>query len=392
MSKTVYILSAIRTPIGSFGGTLSSLSASQLGASAIKGALEKAGVAAEHVEEVYMGNVLSANLGQAPARQAAKFAGLPDATECTTINKVCASGSKAISLAALSILNGDAQLVIAGGMESMSNVPHYLAKARFGVKLGSDTLVDGLVKDGLWDVYNDYHMGNAAEDTAKEMNITREQQDAHAIASYNKSSEAWSKGLFQEEIIPIELPGKIPMTIDRDEEYSKVNFDKIPSLKPVFLKDGTVTAANASTLNDGAAAIVLASEEYVKKHNLKPIARLLAAADFAQAPERFTTSPAKAIPLAVAKAGLTMEKIDYFEINEAFSVVSIANNRLLKLPEEKINTRGGAVALGHPLGCSGARIVVTLLHVLKQNNAKYGATGICNGGGGATSLVFENLS
>jgi acetyl-CoA C-acetyltransferase len=362
MSKTVYILSAARTPIGSFGGTLSAVSATQLGAVAIKGALEKAGIAPELVEEVYMGNVLSANLGQAPARQAAKFAGLPDSTECTTINKVCASGSKAISLAALAIQSGNIQLAVAGGMESMSNVPHYLAKARFGTKLGNDTLVDGLLKDGLWDVYNDFHMGNAAELTAKELHISREQQDAYAISSYTKSAEAWSKGLFNEEIVPVVLPGKIPMTIDRDEEYSKVNFDKISSLKPVFTKDGTVTAANASTLNDGAAAIVLASEEFVKQHNLKPIAKLLAAADFAQQPEWFTTAPSKAIPLAVKKAGLTMDQIDFFEINEAFSVVSLANNKILNLPEHKVNINGGAVALGHPLGCSGARIVVTLLH------------------------------
>jgi len=391
MSKTVYILSAARTPIGSFGGTLSSVSATQLGAAAIKGALEKAGVAPEHVQEVYMGNVLSANLGQAPARQAAKYAGLPDATECTTINKVCASGSKAISLAAMAIQSGNIHVAVAGGMESMSNVPHYLAKARFGTKLGNDTLVDGLIQDGLWDVYNNYHMGNAAELTAKELNISREQQDAYAISSYTKSADAWSKGLFNEEIVPVELPGKIPMTIDRDEEYSKVNFDKIPSLKPVFIKDGTVTAANASTLNDGAAAIVLASEEYVKQHNLQPIAKLLSSADFAQAPEWFTTAPSKAIPLAVEKAGLTMDQIDFFEINEAFSVVSLANNKILNLPESKVNIHGGAVALGHPLGCSGARIVVTLLNVLKNNHAKYGATGICNGGGGSTALVFERM-
>jgi len=389
MNKAVYILSAVRTPIGSFGGTLSSMSATQLGAVAIKGALAKANILPEQVQEVYMGNVLSASLGQAPARQAALFAGLSNACECTTINKVCASGSKAISLAALSIQSGAVDVVVAGGMESMSNVPYYLNKARFGIKLGNDTLVDGLVKDGLWDVYNDYHMGNAAELTAKEMNISREEQDAFAISSYKKASAAWDNNLFQEEIIPVELGGKIPMTIDRDEEYSKVNFDKIPSLKPVFIKDGTVTAANASTLNDGAASVVLVSEDFVKKHNLKPIAKLLAAADFAQDPAWFTTAPSKAIPLAIAKAGLSLDQIDFFEINEAFSVVSIANNQLLKLDTDKVNPWGGAVALGHPLGSSGTRIVSTLLNVLQHNKARYGVTAICNGGGGSTALVFE---
>ena len=389
MSKAVYILSAVRTPIGSFGGTLSPMSATQLGAIAIKGALEKANVLPEQVQEVYMGNVLSANLGQAPARQAAMFAGIPSACECTTINKVCASGAKAISLAALSIQSGVADVIVAGGMESMSNVPYYLGKARFGIKLGNDTLVDGLVKDGLWDVYNDFHMGNAAELAAKELNISREQQDAFASASYKKAAAAWDKGFFDNEIIPVELGGKIPMTIDRDEEFTKVNFEKIPSLKPVFIKDGTVTAANASTLNDGAAAVVLVSEDFVKKYNLKPIAKLLSAADFAQDPEWFTTAPSKAIPLAIARAGLTIDQIDFFEINEAFSVVSIANNTILKLDTEKVNPWGGAVALGHPLGCSGTRIVATLLNVLQQNNARYGVTGICNGGGGSTALVFE---
>ena len=389
MTKIVYILSAVRTPLGSFGGTLSSMSATQLGAIAIKGALNKAKVPAEHVKEVYMGNVLSAGIGQAPARQAAIFAGIPTSSECTTINKVCASGSKAISIGAQSILLGNADVVVAGGMESMSNVPYYLNKARFGIKLGNDVLEDGLVKDGLWDVYKDYHMGNAAENTASEFKIDRTQQDDYAITSYKRATEAWNKGAFTEEIVPVELSGRIPMTIDRDEEYSKVNFEKIPGLKPVFIKEGTVTAANASTLNDGAAAVILASEEYVKKHNLKPIAKLLASADFAQDPEWFTTAPSKAIPLALAKAGLTIDQIDFFEINEAFSVVSIANNNLLKLDTNKVNPWGGAVALGHPLGCSGTRIVATLLNVLQQNNARYGVTAICNGGGGSTALVFE---
>jgi acetyl-CoA C-acetyltransferase len=389
MNNNVYILSAVRTPIGSFGGTLSTMSATQLGAIAIKGALAKAQVLPEHVQEVYMGNVLSANLGQAPARQAAIFAGLPYACECTTINKVCASGAKAISLAALAIQHGDVDVAVAGGMESMSNVPYYLNKARFGIKLGNDTLVDGLVKDGLWDVYKDFHMGNAAELTAKELHIDRAQQDEYAIGSYKKAAAAWEKDLFHPEIVSVELEGKIPMTIDRDEEYTKVNFDKIPSLKPVFIKEGTVTAANASTLNDGAAAVVLVSEAYVKKHKLQPIAKLLAASDFAQEPEWFTTAPSKAIPLAIKKAGLSIDQIDFFEINEAFSVVSIANNKILQLDTAKVNLWGGAVALGHPLGCSGTRIVATLLNVLQQQKGRYGVSAICNGGGGSTALVFE---
>jgi acetyl-CoA C-acetyltransferase len=391
MSNIVYILSAVRTPMGSFGGTLSSVSATQLGAAAIKGALEKANVSANDVQEVLMGNVLSANLGQAPARQAAKFAGIPDACECTTINKVCASGAKSIALGAQSILLGNADVVVAGGMESMSNTPYYLSKARFGAKLGHETMIDGLVQDGLWDVYHNYHMGNAAENTAKTYNITREQQDAYAISSYQRAQKAWKENKFENEIVPVELGGKIPMSIDKDEEYLKVNFDKIPTLKPVFIKDGTVTAANASTLNDGAGAVVLASEAYVKKHQLKPIAKLLASSDFAQAPEWFTTAPSQAIPKAVAKAGLSLDQIDYFEMNEAFAVVSIVNNQLLGLDAEKVNAWGGAVALGHPLGASGTRIVATLLNVMQQENMKYGVAAICNGGGGSTALVFEKL-
>ena len=391
MSNTVYILSAVRTPMGSFGGTLSSVTATQLGAAAIKGALEKANVSANDVQEVLMGNVLSANLGQAPARQAAKFAGIPDACECTTINKVCASGAKSIALGAQSILLGNADLVVAGGMESMSNTPYYLSKARFGAKLGHETMIDGLVQDGLWDVYHNYHMGNAAENTAKTYNITREQQDAYAIASYQRAQKAWKENKFENEIVPVELGGKIPMSIDKDEEFLKVNFDKIPTLKPVFIKDGTVTAANASTLNDGAGAVVLASEAYVKKHQLKPIAKLLASSDFAQAPEWFTTAPSQAIPKAIDKAGLSIDQIDYFEMNEAFAVVSIVNNQILGLNAEKVNAWGGAVALGHPLGASGTRIVATLLNVMQHENMKYGVAAICNGGGGSTALVFEKL-
>lgn len=388
----VYIISAARTPIGSFGGALSSLSASQLGAVAIKAAVERAGIKPEQVQEVYMGNVLSANLGQAPATQAAKFAGLPD-IPATTINKVCASGTKAIMLAAQSIMIGDNDIVIAGGMESMSNVPYYLDKARNGYRLGDGQLIDGLVKDGLWDVYNNYHMGSAAELCAAECNISREDQDAYAIESYKRSQKAQSAGRFKTEIAAVEIKdrkGEINL-IDTDEEIHSVNFDKIPALKTVFKKDGTVTAANASTLNDGAAALVLMSKSKAEELNLKPLARILSYADAQQAPESFTTSPAKAIPLALQKAGLKPENIDYYEINEAFSVVSIANNRILNLNPERVNTNGGAVSMGHPLGASGARIVTSLLNVLKQNNGKIGVAAICNGGGGASAIILENL-
>lgn len=388
----VYIISAARTPIGSFGGALSSLSASQLGAVAIKAAVERAGIKPEQVQEVYMGNVLSANLGQAPATQAAKFAGLPD-IPATTINKVCASGTKAIMLAAQSIMIGDNDIVIAGGMESMSNVPYYLDKARNGYRLGDGQLIDGLVKDGLWDVYNNYHMGSAAELCAAECNISREDQDAYAIESYKRSQKAQSAGRFKTEIAAVEIKdrkGEINL-IDTDEEIHSVNFDKIPALKTVFKKDGTVTAANASTLNDGAAALVLMSKSKAEELNLKPLARILSYADAQQAPEWFTTSPAKAIPLALQKAGLKPENIDYYEINEAFSVVSIANNRILNLNPERVNTNGGAVSMGHPLGASGARIVTSLLNVLKQNNGKIGVAAICNGGGGASAIILENL-
>lgn len=390
--KEVYIISAVRTPIGSFGGSLSSLSASQLGAVAIKAAVERAGIDSWHVQEVYMGNVLSANVGQAPATQAAKFAGLPD-VPTTTINKVCASGTKAIMLAAQSIALGQNDVVIAGGMESMSNVPYYLDKARNGYRLGDGKIIDGLVKDGLWDVYNDYHMGSAAELCASDCKISREDQDNYAIESYKRSQAAQSAGKFKNEIAAVEIKdrkGEV-ISITEDEEVNAVKFDKIPSLKTVFKKDGTVTAANASTLNDGAAALVLMSKEKANELGLKPLARIISYADAQQSPEWFTTSPSKAIPIALKRAGLKSEEIDCFEINEAFSVVSLANNQILKLNPSKVNMNGGAVSLGHPLGASGARIVVTLINVLQQNNAKIGLAAICNGGGGASALIIENL-
>lgn len=390
--KEVYIVSATRTAIGSFGGSLASLSATQLGAIAIKGAVEKAGIKPEHVQEVYMGNVMSANLGQAPATQAARFAGLPD-LPATTINKVCASGMKAIMLAAQSIALGDQDIIVAGGMESMSNVPYYLDKARTGYRLGHGQITDGLVKDGLWDVYNDYHMGSAAELCAVECNVSREDQDAYAIESYQRSQKAIADGVFKDEITPVEIKDKKGgvTVFDTDEEPAAVKYDKIPGLKPVFAKEGTVTAANASTLNDGAAALVLMSKECAEALSVKPLARIISYADAQQAPEWFTTAPSKAVPLALQKAGLSAEEIDYFEINEAFSVVAIANNQKLQLDPSKVNINGGAVALGHPLGASGARIIVTLLHVLQQKNGRYGAAGICNGGGGASAMVIENL-
>jgi acetyl-CoA C-acetyltransferase len=390
--KTVVIVAAVRTPVGSFGGSLSGFSASQLGGFAIKAAVEKAGLKPENIQEVYMGNVLSANLGQAPATQAAKFAGLPD-LPATTVNKVCASGTKAIMLAAQSIALGDNDIVIAGGMESMSNVPYYLDKARNGYRLGHGQITDGLVKDGLWDVYNDYHMGSAAELCAETCNISREDQDKFAIESYQRAQASQLAGKFAAEITAVEIKdrkGEITL-FDTDEEPSAVKFEKIPSLKPVFKKDGTVTAANASTLNDGAAALVLMSEDKAKELGIKPLAKILAYADAQQAPEWFTTAPSKAIPLALNKAKLTTKDVDFFEINEAFSVVSLANNLELNLQPHQVNVNGGAVAIGHPLGASGARIVVTLINVLQQNNGKIGVAGICNGGGGASAIVIENL-
>jgi len=388
----VYIVAATRTPIGSFGGSLSSLSATQLGAIAIKSALEKSGLKPQHINEVYMGNVLSANLGQAPATQAVKFAGLPD-MPTTTINKVCASGAKAIMLAAQSIALGQNDVVIAGGMESMSNTPYYLDKARTGYNLGHGQIIDGLIKDGLWDVYNDFHMGSAAELCAVECNVSREDQDAYAIESYNRALKAQAEGRFADEITPVEIKDKKGnvTTVSEDEDPKAVKFDKIPTLKPVFKKEGTVTAANASALNDGAAALILMSKQKAEELGIKPLARIVAYADTQQEPERFTTAPSKAVPLAMHRAGLKNEDVDYFEINEAFSVVSVANNKLMNLDPAKVNINGGAVALGHPLGASGARIVVTLLSVLQQNKGKYGVAGICNGGGGASAIVIENL-
>lgn len=391
--EEVYIVSAVRTAIGTFNGALSSVSASKLGAAAIKGALAKIELSGKQVNEVFMGCVLQANIGQAPARQAAKFAGLPDEVNCTTINKVCASGMKAVMLAAQSIKLNDNEIVVAGGMENMSQVPYYLDAARNGYRLGNGAVIDGLVKDGLTDVYHQNHMGNSAELCAKELKITREDQDAFAIESYTRAANAWLAGKFLEEIVPVEVPQKKgdALKIIEDEEYKLVKFEKIPELRPVFQKDGTVTAANASTLNDGAAALVLMSKSCAEKLGLKPLAKILSYADAEQAPEWFTTAPSKALPKAVEKAGLTLDKIDFFEINEAFSVVSIANNRVMKLDAKKVNVNGGAVALGHPLGCSGARVLVTLINVLKQNKAKYGACGICNGGGGASAIVIENV-
>lgn len=390
--REVVIVSATRTPIGSFGGSLAGLSATELGSIAIKSAVQKAGLQPGQIQEVYMGNVLSANLGQAPATQAAIFAGLPS-LPATTVNKVCASGMKAIMLAAQSIALDQNDIVVAGGMESMSNVPYYLDKARNGYRLGNGQITDGLIKDGLWDVYNDYHMGSAAELCAVECNVSREQQDAFAVESYKRAQAAQTGGKFKAEITPVELKDKkggVTLFAD-DEEPNAVKFDKIPSLKPVFKKEGTVTAANASTLNDGAAAVVLMSKEKATELGIKPLARIISYADAQQAPEWFTTAPSKAIPLALQRANLSAGQMDYFEINEAFSVVAIANNQLLKLDPAKVNVNGGAVAMGHPLGASGARIIVTLLHVLQQNNGKYGAAGICNGGGGASAMVIENL-
>ena len=392
--KEVYIISAVRTPIGSFGGALKSFTATQLGAVAIKGALAKAGVKPELVNDVLMGSVIQANLGQAPARQAAKFSGLPNEVNCTTINKVCASGMKAISQAAQSIMLGDADIVVAGGMESMSNVPYYADAMRWGNKYGNVSFIDGLAKDGLTDVYDGMAMGNAAELCASTCGISREDQDAFAIASYKRSQAAVNEGRFENEIVPVEIPQRKgqPVLFSKDEEPFNVKFDKIPELKGAFVKDGTVTAANASTMNDGAAALVLMSKEKADELGLKPIAKIISYADAEQAPEWFTTTPSIAVPKAIAKAGLKMEDISYFELNEAFAVVGIENSKRMNIDAAKVNVNGGAVSLGHPLGASGARIIVTLINVLKQNNAQYGAAGICNGGGGASAMVIENIS
>jgi acetyl-CoA C-acetyltransferase len=391
--KEVYIISAVRTPIGSFGGSLKGFSATQLGSFAIKGAIEKAGIDPALVQDVLMGSVIQANLGQAPARQAAKFAGLPNEVNCTTVNKVCASGMKAIAQAAQSIMLGDADIVIAGGMESMSNVPFYVDSMRWGNKYGNTQMIDGLAKDGLTDVYDGKAMGNAAELCATTCNISREDQDAFAIESYKRSQASVQAGKFDNEIVPVAIPQRKgdPVIFAKDEEPFNVKFDKIPELNSAFQKGGTVTAANASTMNDGAAALLLMSKEKADALGLKPIAKVVSYADAEQAPEWFTTTPAIAVPKAVEKAGLKMSDISFWELNEAFSVVGIENSRRMKLDPATVNVNGGAVSIGHPLGCSGARIIVTLINVLKQNNAKYGAAGICNGGGGASAMVIENI-
>ncbi|MGZ8544673.1 MAG: thiolase family protein [Flavisolibacter sp.] len=390
MNKQVYIVSAVRTPIGSFGGALKDVPATRLGATAIKAAVERAGIQPDQVDELLMGCVMQANLGQAPARQAARYAGLPDKVICTTVNKVCASGMKAIAQGAQSILLGDADIVVAGGMENMSSVPYYVENMRWGNKYGAVSMQDGLQKDGLTDCYSNFAMGCAADIIAGESKISREDQDAFAIESYKRSQKAWEDGKFKEEVVPVVIASKKgDVTIDRDEEPWNVKFDKIPGLKAAFTKDGTVTAANASTMNDGAAALVLMSKEKADALGIKPIAILRSYADAEQEPTYFTTTPSIALPKAVSKAGLSMKEVDYVELNEAFSVVGIVNTQKMELDPAKVNVNGGAVSLGHPLGCSGARIIVTLINVLRQNKGKIGAAGICNGGGGASAMVIE---
>lgn len=393
MSQEVWIVGAARTPIGSFNGALAALSAPRLGAVAIKKAMEMSGIAPDQIDELYMGNVISANIGQAPATQAGTYAGVDPHTPFTTINKVCASGMKAIMLGAQSIQLGQAEVVVAGGMESMSQVPYYLEQYRNGGRLGHGQVVDGILRDGLTDVYHQYHMGNAAELCASEHNITREEQDAYAIQSYKRSAGAWAGGKFQAEIAAVEVPvrGKDPLLVDTDEDYNKVNFDKISGLRPVFDKNGTITAANASNLNDGASAVVLMSRTRAEQLGARPLARILGYADAQQAPEWFTTAPAKAIPLALHRAGKSAADVDFYEINEAFAVVCIANNRLLSLDPNRVNIYGGGVSLGHPIGSSGCRIVVTLAHLLRQEGGRIGVAGICNGGGGASAMVIERM-
>jgi len=392
MSNKVVIVSAARTPIGSFLGSLSSLSATQLGSAAIKGAMEKINLDPASVQEVYMGNVVQAGVGQAPARQAALGAGLPDSVPCTTVNKVCASGMKAIMQAAQAISLGDADIIIAGGMESMSNIPHYV-QMRNGTKFGPATMIDGMQKDGLVDAYDQNAMGTCADLCATEYNFSREDQDAFAKKSYERSAQAWADGKFKEEVVPVEVPQRKgePLIVSEDEEYKNVKMDRISTLRPAFTKDGTVTAANSSTINDGAAAVVLMSEAKAKELGLAPLAYIKGYADAAQEPKWFTTAPAKALPKAIAKAGIDIKDVDYFEFNEAFAVVGLANMKILELDDSNVNVNGGAVSLGHPLGCSGARIIVTLLNVLKQNDGKIGAAAICNGGGGASAMVIERM-
>ncbi|MFT5860243.1 MAG: acetyl-CoA C-acetyltransferase [Flavobacteriaceae bacterium] len=392
MNKEVYIISAVRTPMGSFGGALSSVPATKLGATAIKGSLDKAGISADQVNEVFMGNVLQAGLGQAPARQAAIFAGINDNVPCTTVNKVCASGMKAISLAVQSILAGDNDVVIAGGMENMSSVPHYY-NARKATKLGDVKMQDGMVKDGLTDVYNKVHMGVCADKCASENNISREDQDNFAIESYNRATAAWAAGKFNDEVVPVEVPQRRgdAIIVDTDEEFTNVKMDRIPTLRAVFTPDGTVTAANASTLNDGASALLLMSKEKAEELGATPIAKIIGYGDAAHEPEWFTTAPSKAVPVALKKAGKEISDVDYWELNEAFSVVGIVNTQKLGLDPAKVDVNGGAVALGHPLGSSGSRIIVTLINVLKQNGGKIGGAAICNGGGGASAMIIENI-
>ena len=391
--KDVVIVSAVRTPMGSFGGVLSSVSAPKLGAAAIKGALSKIDLDPSFVQEVIMGNVLQANSGQAPARQAALAAGLTQEVPCTTVNKVCSSGMKAIMMAAQSIKAGDNDIVVAGGMENMSSVPYYMDKARNGYRLGDGAIIDGLVKDGLTDVYNKVHMGVCAEKCADEMNFSRQEQDHFALTSYERSATAWAAGKFSDEVVPVEVPQRRgdAVVISEDEEYKKINKEKFLKLRTVFKKEGTVTAGNASTLNDGASALILMSADKAAELGIKPLAKISSYADAAQEPEWFTTAPSKAVPIAVAKAGLEMNDVDYWELNEAFSVVGLANVQKLGLDAGKVNVNGGAVSLGHPLGNSGSRFVVTLINVLKQNGGTFGAAGICNGGGGASAMVIENM-
>jgi acetyl-CoA C-acetyltransferase len=386
--KSVYILGRARTPIGSLNGALASLSATQLGAIAIKAALERSGISPDQVQEVFMGNVVSAGIGQAPAQQASIFAGLPTSIPCTTINKVCASGMKAIMIGAQSIMNGDNDIVVAGGMESMSNIPYYLEKARTGLRLGHGQITDGILKDGLWDPYSDYHMGEAGELCSREYKVSREEQDAFARESYTRTINAYEAGLFNDELVPVQIEGKVPRVVSEDEEFRKANFDKMASLKPAFLKDGTITAANASKINDGAAAVVLVSEDKLNELKVKPVARIIAFADASQSPEWFTTTPIKAMSNALQKAGMQMSDMDFAEINEAFSCVPIVNAKELRIPMDKLNVWGGAVSLGHPIGCSGARITITLSSILHKYNSRYGIAGICNGGGGASAIII----
>jgi acetyl-CoA C-acetyltransferase len=389
--RTVYIVSTARTPIGSLSGSLATVVAPRLGAVAIRAALERAGLEPGRVQEVFMGNVLGANVGQAPANQASIYAGIPTSVPCTTVNKVCASGMKSIIFGAQSIALGENDLVVAGGMESMSNVPYYLDKARGGYRLGHGQIIDGIIRDGLWDTYNDYHMGNAGEVCSAKYGFTREMQDAYAAASYRKAASAHENGWVRGEIAPVEVPGKVTITVSDDEDYKKVNFEKMASLKPAFQKDGTITAANAPGINDGAAAVLLASEESVKALGLKPLARIVSYGDASQDPEWFTTTPTLAMNIALQRAGLSVGDMDYFEINEAFSCVAMANARDMGIPEDRLNIWGGAVALGHPIGCSGARITVTLTSILHQREGRYGLAGICNGGGGASAILLERV-